>query len=99
MRYGFIILIAAMTMGCAGNQVLRSQVDTLEQRSREQDKQIQSLKAELSQSKKENDNCSVAGAWNWITQHTQEAWDSQTSQEARARLKKMLEDLKKPSDK
>jgi hypothetical protein len=94
-----LAVVASLAMGCAGNQALRSQVDTLQQRSQEQDKQIQNLQAELAKSKKENDNCSLSGAWNWVTSHTQEAWDSPTSQEARARFNKMLEDLKKPSAK
>ena len=92
MKLGLIAVSLIVLAGCAGNQGLRSQVDTLQKQSHSQDEQIANLKAELAK-KEEASKSSLSTAWDWTSQHAQDAWNSQTSQEARARFQKCWDDL------
>lgn len=95
-------LIALMTVtllsvtGCgvtAENNRLRSQVDAQQQYIREQDYKI----AEL-QKAKEAGASSFDQAWDWVKTHSFNAWNSETSLDARARAKKCWDDLKASSN-
>lgn len=81
-------LVAVLSLaGCAGNQQgLQAQVETLTKRAHEQDDQIAKLK--------EQSSSTASTAWDWTSQHAQDAWNSQFSQETRARFQKCWDGLK-----
>jgi len=79
--------------GCASNQGMQSQVDALTKRAHEQDQQIADLEARAKALKDQSVTTSQS-AWEWTSQHAQEAWNSELSQDARARLQKCWDDLK-----
>lgn len=94
MKLGIITLSFVALMSVAGctnteNNRLRSQVDALEARGHQQDAQI----AEL-QKAKESGATTFDQAWDWVKTHSQQAWNSETSQDARARLQKCWDDIK-----
>lgn len=81
--------------GCASTQTntLRSQVDSLERQARNQDEQINALQSQLAKAK-ESGSDNFEQAWSWVKTHSESAWNSETSVEARARLEKCWNDLK-----
>ena len=80
--------------GCTHNDNnVRSQVDALEKRVHEQDAQIADLEVRAKALKDQSVTTSQS-AWEWTSQHAQEAWNSDLSQDARARLQKCWDDLK-----
>lgn len=87
-------LVAILSLaGCAGNQGMQAQVDTLTKRAHEQDAQIADLESRAAKLK-EQTATSAGTAWDWTSQHAQDAWNSQFSQETRARFQKCWDGLK-----
>jgi uncharacterized protein YlxW (UPF0749 family) len=80
-------------MGCAADQGMKAQVDQLQQRAHQQDAQIADLEARAAKLKDQSVTTSQS-AWEWTSQHAQEAWNSDISQDARARFQKCWNDLK-----
>lgn len=97
MKLGLIALATVAllsTVGCTHNDnSLKSQVDALEKKGRQQDEQINELQAQLAKAK-ESGSTTFDQAWDWVKTHSSEAWNSDTSQDARARLQKCWDDLK-----
>jgi hypothetical protein len=96
MKLGLIALatVAVLSLaGCASNQGMQSQVDELTKRAHQQDAQIAHLEARAAKLKDQSVTTSQS-AWEWTSQHAQEAWNSEMSQDARARLQKCWDDLK-----
>ena len=86
-----LVCVAALT-GCAGNQGLEAKVADMQQRAHSQDEQIAALKKDLAV-KEEAGKSALGSAWDWTVTHTTEAWNSDTSQEARLRFRKCWNDL------
>jgi hypothetical protein len=87
-------LVAVLSLaGCAGNQGTQAQLDALTKRAHEQDAQIADLEARAAKLK-EQSTTTAGTAWEWTSQHAQDAWNSQFSQETRARLQKCWDDIK-----
>ena len=87
-------LVACLSLaGCAGNQGTQAQLDALQKRAHSQDEQIADLEARAAKLKEQTVTGSQS-AWDWTSQHAQDAWNSQTSVEARARLQKCWDDIK-----
>jgi outer membrane murein-binding lipoprotein Lpp len=80
-------------MGCAADQGMKAQVDQLQQRAHQQDAQIADLEARA-KALKEGTVTTSQTAWEWTSQHAQDAWNSDISQDARARFQKCWTDLK-----
>jgi len=87
------LIISLSLMGCAGNQGTQAQLDALTKRAHEQDAQIADLEARAKALKEQTVTTSQS-AWEWTSQHAQEAWNSELSQDARARIQKCWDDLK-----
>ena len=89
-----IALVATLSLvGCAGNQGTQAQLDALQKRAHSQDEQIADLEARA-KALKEQTVTSSQSAWEWTSQHAQDAWNSQTSVETRARIQKCWDDIK-----
>jgi hypothetical protein len=87
-------LVATLSLvGCAGNQGTQAQLDALTKRAHEQDAQIADLEARAAKLKEQTVTTSQS-AWDWTSQKAQDAWNSQVSQEARARFQKCWDDLR-----
>jgi hypothetical protein len=89
MKFGLIaatLLTSLFLTGCAGNQGTQAQVDALQKRAHSQDEQIAKLKAQST--------TAAGSAWDWTSQKAQDAWNSQPSQETRARFQKCWDNLK-----
>lgn len=86
-----LVCVVALT-GCAGNQGLQSQVDAMTAKAHAQDEQIAALKKDLAV-KEEAGKSALGSAWDWTVEHTQQAWESDTSKEARLRFRKCWNDL------
>jgi len=95
MKIGLIALatVAVLSVtGCgvtAENNRLRSQVDAQQQHIREQDYKL----AEL-QKAKDAGASTFDQAWDWVKVHSAEAWNSDTSVDARERFRRCWIDLK-----
>lgn len=97
MKLGLIALsvVALLSVaGCAHNDgALKSQVDALEKKGRQQDEHINELQGQLAKAK-ESGATTFDSAWDWVKTNSSSAWNSDTSQDARARFQKCWDDLK-----
>lgn len=90
-KIAFIALL--LLTGCASqDNSLRAQVDALTQKGKAQDAEIAHLKDEAAKAK-DTTTDAFESAWTWVKDESHAAWDSQTSVEARARMKKCWDDL------
>lgn len=89
-----VALVATLSlMGCAADQGMRAQVDELQKRAHDQDKQIADLEVRAAKLK-EQTTTTGGSAWDWTSQKAQDAWNSEFSQDARLRFQKCWTDLK-----
>ena len=97
MKIGLIavaILTASLSlMGCASNQGMQAKVDALSDRAHQQDAQIADLEARAAKLK-EQSTTAASSAWDWTSQHASDAWNSDTSKEARERFQRCWADLR-----
>jgi hypothetical protein len=94
-----LTVVGLLTLsGCAHQEsnTLRSQVDALEHQARNQDEQINALQSELARAKASGSD-TFDQAWSWVKTHSESAWNSDTSVDARARLEKCWNDIKASS--
>lgn len=92
---GLTVIGLLTVTGCAStsSNSLRSQVDELEKTARKQDEQINELQAKLAQAK-DSGVSTFDQAWDWVSTHSSQAWNSDTSKDARARLQHCWDDIK-----
>lgn len=92
-----LTLVASLSvMGCAADQGMKAQVDSLQKRAHEQDAQIADLKTKAATLKDKTVTASET-AWEWTVRQSKDAWNSDTSVEARTRFEKCWNDLRNSS--